>query len=264
MYLPLAAVIALVVLGAHVRMPKWTPAACAIAALLLGVQTSVRNRDYVSDERIWMDTIAKQPANARARNNYAVDLLRAGEMEAAAAQARAAIALDPGTAEGHKTLGVAQLSLGRSDDGIAELQRAAALDPQDGSIFRNLGEAYGARGDLASAAHAFTEAARQLPDDPFVLNRAGWLLATAPDPRVRDGARARTLAAHAVELTHHQDVESLDTLAAAHAEVGAFDAAAAVGLEAIALARATGPAAMIPELEQRLALYRAHQPVRVR
>jgi tetratricopeptide (TPR) repeat protein len=262
MYLPLAAVIAVVVAGAYLRVPKLMPAIAMLIVVAFGVQTAARNRDYVSDEQIWVDTIAKQPQNARARNNYAVDLLQAGQPVDAAAQAREAIALKPSTAEAHKTLGVALLSTGHPDEGIAELQRAIQLDPDDGSAYRNLGEAFGAAGDLASAARAFTQAARYLPDDPFVLNRAGWLLATAPDAAVRNGAEALALAQRAVDLTHRRDVTSLDTLAAAHAERAEFDAAIAAASEALALAPTTGQTAMVPELEQRLALYRARQPMR--
>jgi protein O-mannosyl-transferase len=284
MYLPLAAVIALVVIvtwalatsppprlvpggpppskrvrkGPPRRLREaWVPALAIGVAVVFGIQTAARNRDYASDEQIWIDTIAKQPDNARARNNYAVDLLQAGNFAAAETHARAAIALRPATAEAHKTLGVALVATGRSDEGIAELQRATELDPDDGSAYRNLGEAYGARGDLASAARAFTQAAHLLPDDPFVLNRAGWLLATAPDAGVRNGAAALSMAQHAVELTRRRDVTSLDTLAAAHAQLGQFDLAIAVAAEALALARTTGQAAMIPELEQRLAQYRS-------
>jgi len=262
MYLPLAAVIALAVCAAHRRIARFVPVAAVLIATVFGVQTAARNRDYISDERIWIDTIAKQPSNARARNNYAVDLLQTGNFPEAETQARAAIALKPATAEAHKTLGVALLATGRAEEGIPELQRATELDPDDGSAYRNLGEAYGAKGDLASAARAFLEAARHLPDDAFVLNRAGWLLATARDPAVRNGGEALTLASHAVDVTARRDVTSLDTLAAAHAELGQFDAAIAAAAEALALARSTGQSPMIGELEQRVAMYRAGRPMR--
>jgi len=290
MYLPLAAVIALVVISAHAfitrpplravrggppsskrvrpggtkmhRRDAWVPALAVASAIVFAVQTSARNRDYASDERIWVDTIEKQPDNARARNNYAVDLLQAGRFSEAQEQASAAIRLKPSIAEAHKTLGVALLAGGHGEEGIAELQRATELDAEDGSAWRNLGEAYGAKGDLASAARAFVQAARRLPDDVFVLNRAGWLLATAPDAGIRNGAEALSFAERAVDLTRRRDVTSLDTLAAAHAELGHFDRAAAAAAEALALARDTGQAAMIPELEGRLAEYRARRPMR--
>jgi len=191
-----------------------------------------------------------------------VDLLQAGRFSEAQEQATAAIRLKPSIAEAHKTLGVALLAGGHGEEGIAELQRATELDAEDGSAWRNLGEAYGAKGDLASAARAFVQAARRLPDDVFVLNRAGWLLATAPDAGIRSGAAALSFAERAVDLTRRRDVTSLDTLAAAHAELGHFDRAAATAAEALALARDTGQAAMIPELEGRLAEYRARRPMR--
>jgi tetratricopeptide (TPR) repeat protein len=231
-------------------------------AFVFAAQTAARNRDYDSDERIWMDTIAKQPSNARAHHNYAVDLARVGRMEAAEIQARAALAAKPDMAGAHQLLGVILGSTGRPQEGIAELQRARALDPTDPATYRDLGEAYGASGDLGSAVQAFLQAVHYQPDDPFLLNRAGWLLATAPDAHVRDGARALSLARHAVELTRRQDSVSLDTLAAAHAEVEEFDAAVTTAREALAVARKTGETAIVPELEQRRALYESRQPFR--
>lgn len=59
-----------------------------------------------------------------------------------------------------------------------------------------------------------------------------------------------SLARHAVDLTKRQDDVSLDTLAAAHAELGQFDAAVNAAREALMLARAKGDGAMVPELQQ--------------
>ena len=94
------------------------------------------------------------------------------------------------------------------------------------------------------------------------MNRAGWILATAQDDRLRNGAKANALAARAVQLTGGQDVVSLDTLAAAQAELGRFDAAVLAARDAIALARAQGIEAMTPELQGRLELYGQRKPFR--
>jgi protein O-mannosyl-transferase len=267
MYLPVAAVLALVVLGAHMlgarfRRPRLLTVTCGCLLVLFVIQTVLRNRDYESDERIWIETISRRPSNARAHNNYAVDLFKAGRIDEAETHARQAVNLNPARAQSQQTLGVVLLAKGRADEGIAALEEARSLDPTDSSTHTNLGEAYGAKGDLGAAALAFLDAAEYQPDDPFVLNRAGWILATAPEPRIRDGAKALSLASHAVELTHRQDVVSLDTLAAAHAELGQFDAAVHAASEAVTLARAKGDSAMLPELQQRLDLYRARRPFR--
>ena len=72
---------------------------------------------------------------------------------------------------------------------------------------------------------------------------------------MRDGQKAAVLAGRAVQLTARQDVISLDTLAAANAEIGRFDQAVAIDREAIALARAQGNDRILPELSARLAIY---------
>ena len=88
-----------------------------------------------------------------------------------------------------------------------------------------------------------------------LLNRAAWILATAIDPRARDGARALAFAEHAVTLTLRQDAASLDSLGAALAELGKFDAAAATAREALAVARLQGNMDLSRDLELRAALY---------
>lgn len=267
LYLPVAAVLALVLLGAYalgsrIGRPRLAFIMAACFLLPFAVQTAVRNRVYESDERVWVETIARRPSNARAHNNYAVDLFKAGRIDEAERHARQSVALNPGRAASQQTLGVVLLAKGRADEGIDALEEARSLDPTDAKTHQNLGEAYGAKGDLGAAAMAFLDAAQYEPDDPFVLNRAGWILATAPEPRIRDGARALSLASRAVELTGRQDVVSLDTLAAAHAELRQFDAAVTAAREALALAQAKGDSAMLPELQQRLESYLARRPFR--
>ena len=95
------------------------------------------------------------------------------------------------------------------------------------------------------------------------MNRTGWILATAKEDEVRNGREAVTLAERAARITNRRDVTSLDTLAAAYAEVDRFPDAQRAGEEALALARSSGDQAMIPELEQRLEAYRNHRKIRM-
>jgi hypothetical protein len=63
-----------------------------------------------------------------------------------------------------------------------------------------------------------------VPQHPSVTtyNSGAWLLATYPDDKFRDGARAIELAIKACELTDYKDGGVVDTLAAAYAESGDF------------------------------------------
>jgi Flp pilus assembly protein TadD len=280
MYLPLAALVVVAVVGTYLlgqrvlaavmadtrsrrAAAKVTAAvlvACVVAAL--GATTYARNRDYWSDERIWQDTVEKRPTNPRARVSYGVDLFAARRLPEAERELREAVRLKETSAPAHANLGSVLCSLGQLDEGISHLERALALDPEYTVAHGNLAEAYAARGQRALAAQQFALAVAVAPDRPFFLNRLGWLLATSPEDGARNGPRAVELAERAVSLTGRQDTMSLDTLSAAYAEVGRFDDAVATAGEALALADRQGSRATVPDLAGRLSLFQKRQKFR--
>ncbi len=264
MYLPLASVIALLVIASFKLLREATARFFLVTAavVLLGWMTHNRNEDYRDFDRIWLDTIAKRPDNARARNNYATSLLAQGRFSDAEVHLRAAVARNVAFAEAEANLGVALSAQGQLDEGAAHLARALVLRPEFAEANRNLGENYAMRGMMKEAAAAYDSALKRLPDDVRLLNRLGWILATHGNDGVRDGVRARSLAERAVALTDARDPESLDTLGAALAEVGAYESAHAIALRALALATERGNAELSKDLRFRLGLYSSRQPFR--
>jgi hypothetical protein len=113
---------------------------------------------------------------------------------------------------------------------------------------------------------ARTEYRELMRQDPGWLGRTGkaaWALATHPDPRARSGEQALRFANQACQAARGQPLELLDTLAAAQAEAGLFDQAAATARAALARAAAAHkPAAALGELRRRLESYEARQPFR--
>lgn len=115
-------------------------------------------------------------------------------------------------------------------------------------------------------------------DAPWAKNNLAWLLATGPEPDHHDGDRAVTLAQEALdELTIELVWAVTDTLAAAEARRGRFDAAVAAQKQAIEQylewhdqqdeesLEAYGEEfaeSKLPELEHRLAIYQDQQAVR--
>jgi tetratricopeptide (TPR) repeat protein len=271
MYLPLAVIIATLIFSRLNTPEDYSPlrnklvlggiVACLGVPLMYA--TFERNAVYASDAGIWFDTIQKQPKNARARNNYASNLLKSGQSKAAEEHLQVAVTESPNFAEAHANLGVALATEGRTPEAIAHFERALAINPFYTAAYENLAEAYGAQNQLAKAVKYFLKALDQKPDDVALLNKTAWILATAVDPAARDGNEAIVLADHAVKLTDRKDASSLDTLAAAYAENGRFDEAVTTGTEALALAKARGDQAFPAELMQRLELYKAHKPVRM-
>ncbi|MDE3084770.1 MAG: hypothetical protein KGJ37_06085, partial [Verrucomicrobiota bacterium] len=70
MYLPLAAVLVLFVTAIYALAGRRSVVIFLILSVGLGWATSRRNENYRSELALWGDTVAKQPDNARARNNY--------------------------------------------------------------------------------------------------------------------------------------------------------------------------------------------------
>jgi tetratricopeptide (TPR) repeat protein len=268
MYLPLASVVVLVVtgidalIGARGFRRARSTTAVAVVVVVFSAMTMSRNHAYASAEQLWGDTIAKRPANARAQTNVATPLLRSGRYAEAEEHLRIAVREQPDLAEAQADLGVALCGQGKFDEGIDHLQRAIAIAPSYAAAHHDLAEAYASRGRLREAEVHYTAALDVEPENVVLLNRAAWILATAADEETRNGPRAIDLAQRAVRLTGHKDATSLDTLAAAQAEVGRFDDAAQTGEAALALARANGEGALVAELEQRLALYRRREKIR--
>jgi tetratricopeptide (TPR) repeat protein len=276
MYLPLAAVLALMVAGAHLlgrRMLAQTSGsgaralqAAGIAAAVLALAgcvylTRARNLDYHSLERIWAVTVAARPLNSRALANLGATLVEQGRPAEAEPYLRRAVSIRAEYPEAQSGLGVALCMQGRLEEGVTHLERAVALEPGYRDAWRNLGEASGALGRRGPAARAFRAALQSAPRDPILLKRLAWILATAPEDDVRNGAEALSAARLAVEVTGG-DAVALDALAAAQAENNQFADAAATVERAIASAKAAGPSELIPELQYRLEMYRGGQKFR--
>jgi tetratricopeptide (TPR) repeat protein len=170
--------------------------------------------------------------------------------------------LDDGNSRAHLNLGSALGGQGEFDESIRHFERAIELNPSLDEPYALLGETYARLGQMGRALPWFDLALERLPDNPFLLKRVAWLLATVDEDGVRDGRRAVSLAERAVELTRREDAIAFDTAAAAYAEVGRFSEAVNAVQAAIALATAQGNLALVPDLEARLARYQAGRNLR--
>ncbi|MCP3979203.1 MAG: hypothetical protein GY716_07700 [bacterium] len=124
MYLPLAAVIALVVIGVEraVQMrgaafsAKARPVLCAVvllASVMLGWHTVQRNRDYADLVTIWQDALDKRPGNQRAALYLADERARVGDGARAVEAYKHYLRLRPDHVSAHMRLADLLESLGR-------------------------------------------------------------------------------------------------------------------------------------------------------
>jgi tetratricopeptide (TPR) repeat protein len=181
-YLPLAAVALLVVLGVERWAGKAGLPLVLLMAAALGIATAHRNRDYRSEQVLWADTTGKCPDNPRAHYNLGVILAKSHQSAAAAEQFEAALRLNPNYADAHEDLGVVLADLrGRLMEAIDHYAAALRLKPDDPEIENNLGIALArVPGRMPEAIAQFERALRRQPSDAAAQYNLANALASTP------------------------------------------------------------------------------------
>ena len=138
MYLPLAGLVVLVVVGGYAILRRfdqrralagWVLALCLVAVPLF-VLTVQRNTQYAGRVSIWQSAVAAGPDNARAHVNLANALRNdLGDLGGAEEHYRAALRLRPRNALAHINLGSVLAITGRLDEATDEFNRALDIDP---------------------------------------------------------------------------------------------------------------------------------------
>jgi tetratricopeptide (TPR) repeat protein len=164
MYLPLAAVITLVV-GAAARW--FTPRLMVIVSLGLAFAASLathrRNAIYRSEQQVWEDVLAQRPDNARAHNNLGRVHYQLGRIDEAIAQYREALRLDSANPHTRYNLGLALMNSGRLAEAELSLVAAVRMAPGYFDAHLNLGIVLTKLGRAEAALPHFAEAIRLDP-----------------------------------------------------------------------------------------------------
>ena len=165
MYLSLAAVAALVVLGGYRLGLKGKIAAVLAIAAGAGFisMTLLRNEDYRSEVLILSDSLKKQPGNARAHNYLGIVLTAQNKCEQALAHFSEAYRLEPEYADAYYNAGIAFARLGKYEKAIPLYLRALQLKP-DAQILSDLGLALANQGKMEEAVQVFSRALRLKPN----------------------------------------------------------------------------------------------------
>ena len=144
------------------------------------------------------------------------------------------------------------------DKSVAAYSALLADHPEEWMAYRGRGDALLNLGRRIEAVADYDKALARQPKDVGVLNNLAWVLATAPEDKLRDGKRAIVLAVEACKLTDYKQDYILSTLAAAHAEAGEFQNALTWSNKAVELATKEHLEALKKEVES----YKAHKPWR--
>ncbi|MEO0425306.1 MAG: hypothetical protein AAF184_23420 [Pseudomonadota bacterium] len=228
----------------------------SLALAMLGVHAL---REQKMDEALELLRQASAAGHALAQRNLAALYLRGADTTAGLALLDAAVAQgDPASMLTLATF-LEQREPAQANDAQRArelLRRAAALGEPRAQV--RLAE------DLLDdgVPEQAEEAGFFLRTAGVYTNNTAWVLATAPEAERRDGARAVRLMEILLDSGDPRNGEWVDTLAAAYAEIGRFDAAVATQEEAIALmAEGTDPT-LLDGMRARLADYQARKPYR--
>jgi len=191
MYLSLAAVVVLVVIGVHealghalrrLKAPSGLrrgleAGLMVMVVAVLGFTTVRRNADYRSDLAIWADTVAKRPDNPRAHNNLGIAMSKQARTGEALTHFAEAVRLKPNYADAQMNLAFALVTQGRNKEAIAHYSAAIRLTPESSRAHHNLGVALYREGLTAQAIAEYSEALRLKPDLPEAHHNLGLALA---------------------------------------------------------------------------------------
>ncbi len=209
----------------------------------------------------YREALRLSPENVQAQYNIGNVLDKMGRPEVARPELVKAVQLDPNLPSSHASLGAVLVELGRFDEAMGQFTEALRLDPNHSGTHFDLGKAQLKQGRDAEAIDEFRAALRLDPDNFQILAYIAHVLAADENAQIRDGKTALALAAKANQLAGGAQPFVLDVLAMAYAEAGRFDEAQQAAQDAFDLATAAKMTRLEP-LQQRLQLYRNHQPWR--
>jgi tetratricopeptide (TPR) repeat protein len=293
-YLPLIAPVAVAAAALAAALPaRVFRGAAAVLILVLTVLAYQRAEAFATPERLYQDTLAKNPDAWAARNDLGVILAARTNYPGAIEEFRAALQSNPDYADAHANLGQVLALQGKFAPAEVEFQAALRLNPRDAQTHRNfaavlsqekkqreavrqwqaalslkpdqatrleLAGLFCREGELVEAAAQYRRALGLEPDCAEALNNLALILATAPDDKLRDGAEAVRLAERALRLPPVKGMCVAGTLAAAYAEAGRFPEAMAAAEKAVREETAAGETGFADLNRRLLTLYRAGKP----
>jgi tetratricopeptide (TPR) repeat protein len=170
-----------------------------------------------------------------------------------------AVELNPSFAEAYKNRGIVWFRMGHLQKAIDDYGKALQADPGFADAYKNRGVARYHSGRYNEALNDYIEALRLDPGSVEANNQLAWMLSVCPDPKYRNGSKAVDLAKRAV--TFNEGLTTLDTLAAAYAELGDFSQAVQIQESVLALAKGSGPDER-QNYTRRLEAYKERRPWR--
>ena len=236
---------------------------CALRHREPGEDDAAYNKRLEEAVGYFQAAIAAKPDHVDAQSNLGLTLWQLKRPKAALKHLKTALSLRPNHIDANVTyarflceMAKTAEAAGQEEESTADLQEAVGcLNLRDPFGCAHNARAFDALGKAREQQGEHQEAVR-------AMGTAAWLMATDPEPMIRNGRRAVELAEYLVRDDGGQEPESQDILAAAYAETGDFAKAVETEKTAVELAAKAGQEALAAAMRQRLSLYERRLPFR--
>jgi protein O-mannosyl-transferase len=203
------------------------------------------------------------PDYTDAHNSLGLAFFQKGQMDEALDQFKAVLKLDPNYSDANFNLGNVYFQKNQLDEAVVHYQKALEINPNDAEIHNNLGIALQHEGRVSEAVQHWRKALEIQPNNVFAQNNLAWVLATCPDPSIRNATKAVELAKSAYQLSggkNHPGI--LKTLAAAYANNDQFVEAVETTQKALQLATDQSNTSLVSAIQIQMKFYQAGLPFR--
>lgn len=270
MYVPLAAIVPLLIIGGYLAQQRiWRSVvrraeldsfrsgsvvmfSIAIIALAIGFAYLSSNRlvAYQDELSIWQDAAVHQPHNSVVRQNLGIQLAQAGQLKDAILHLEEAVRLTPDSHRAHFNLALSLEQSARFQDAIDHYRTTLRLCPDDPASHYNLARLLANTGHTLQAISHYRLAIAAQSDFHAAHTNLGSLL-------LLTGHQQESIRHFEAALREQKDMANYINLAMAYSYVNRVADAIPMAEKALDLARSQGNKSLTREIEGVLARYRA-------
>jgi len=170
----------------------------------------------------------------------------------------------PDDPESLNNLAGALMVTGKPSEAAPIFERLLALQPSNVKAQNNYGLLLQANGRWVEAITHFSKTVELKPHDLDYVNNLAWVLATCPDPSLRDPLRAILLAGQAMSESGGNNPSFLRTLAAAYAAKGDYPNAQKNAAKALSLSQSQSNHPLTEALQDDLQHYQLGEVIQIK
>jgi tetratricopeptide (TPR) repeat protein len=141
----------------------------------LFARTIIRNKDWKSEDTLWIATAQVAPSGQQIHNNLGDVYARQGDMQKSVEEFKKAIEINPNYADAYHNLANTYQQMGQLDLAIENYQKALSINPQLWQSYQNLAAIYFNQGQFDLAEENMKKALKVNPEDQNLQNSLKYI-----------------------------------------------------------------------------------------